>query len=223
MTLTTRATASAPYTAEVPPVTISIRSISDVGMLFRSTSEVPPEPFRPDREPTWRLPSTRVRVRYSPRPRRLAKLTPAPLMKRAFVDGPMSFWVCGSWLSTSTVEFRPVAWMASELMTCTGVGWVRLGRAMREPVTTISSRASSAAACCFCWAWAVVAASAIRAPAAMPWRHTLRRAAMEISLMPLLNLSSVLIVGRPRFGGAASPAHDRCRIAIKILCRSAIE
>ena len=67
---TTPATASAPYTAEAPPVEISIRSIKEVAMLFKSTALSPAIP------PMKRRPLTRTSVLELPNPRRSVVFKP---------------------------------------------------------------------------------------------------------------------------------------------------
>ncbi len=79
--MTTPDTASAPYSAEAPPVTTSTRSTRLLGMLFRST--VPCELLG-----TNRRPSTSTSVRLAPRPRRSA-------MRPAILVGVPSAVVCG--------------------------------------------------------------------------------------------------------------------------------
>ena len=76
MKLTTPATASAPYTAEAPPVITSTRSIHSTGMVLTSTAE------EPEVAPTWRRPLTSTSVREVPMPRRSIRPTPAVPMKR---------------------------------------------------------------------------------------------------------------------------------------------
>src|SRR5690349_22319098 len=69
MKLTTPPTASEPYEADAPPVTTSTRFTSSCGNWLTS---VTPVTFAP----TTRWPSSRVRVRMVPRPRRLSELKP---------------------------------------------------------------------------------------------------------------------------------------------------
>ena len=72
MTLTTPVTASEPYDADAPPVTVSMRSMITDGMKFKST---PPPWF----VATWRIESTSVNVRvpkYGFKPRRFAIVVP---------------------------------------------------------------------------------------------------------------------------------------------------
>ena len=66
--------ASEPYTAEAPPVMMSTRSTSAVGMIEVSTRPLKLYGVR-------RLPSIRIRLRCAPRPRRLIVAAPAvPLL-----------------------------------------------------------------------------------------------------------------------------------------------
>ena len=78
MKFTTPATASAPYTAEAPPVTTSTRSIRLAGMKFRSGAVLTAPAAG---VPGWRRrPSIRTSVRLAPRPRRSTVAVPvAPL------------------------------------------------------------------------------------------------------------------------------------------------
>ena len=64
MKLTTPVTASAPYTAEAPPLKTSTLSMRGIGIEPTSTAEDPCTP------PTWRRPSTKTNVLLIPRPRK---------------------------------------------------------------------------------------------------------------------------------------------------------
>src|SRR5574338_678098 len=64
--------ASEPYTAELPPVTTSTRSMRSAGKVFTS-GETPVLRTSP---PTCRRPLTSTRVRAVPRPRRSSRLRP---------------------------------------------------------------------------------------------------------------------------------------------------
>ena len=134
MKFTTPETASAPYTAEAPPVMISTRSIHAAGMRLVSTADEPAD------EPTKRRPFTNTSVRLDPRLRRSCMATPAVPMKR--LELPMVNVVasCGSCVSTSPMLIAPVAWMSSAVNTLMGVGETTFGLEMREPVTTTLSR-----------------------------------------------------------------------------------
>ena len=90
MKFTTPLTASAPYTAEAPPVTISTRSVSPVGSSVISTP-----PVRIDGATRW--PSRSTSVRLTPRPRRLRKLAPELKPLRP-VAGDKELASAGSWL-----------------------------------------------------------------------------------------------------------------------------
>ncbi len=70
---TTPATASAPYTAEAPPVMISTPSIAEVGMVFRSITRAALAGWA-------RRPSSSTRVRLAPRPRRFTVEMPTVLV-----------------------------------------------------------------------------------------------------------------------------------------------
>ncbi len=77
MKLTTPATASAPYTAEAPPVRTSTRSTRGVGMKFRSAATA--EVLVSDAvglPACRRRPSISTTVRTAPRPRRLTVAVP---------------------------------------------------------------------------------------------------------------------------------------------------
>ena len=132
----TPAMASEPYTAEAPPVTTSTRSIRPAGMVPMSTT---PEVD----EAGTRSPSTRIRVRCGPRPRRsrVEKDSPPWLFDTRVLPG----MICGSSLSRVSTVTVPVRSNCSALTVVTGLGASRSGRAMREPVTTIASSSSAAA------------------------------------------------------------------------------
>ena len=134
--LTTPAMASEPYTAEAPPVTTSTRSMRPAGMVPMSTT---PELD----EAGTRSPSTRIRVRCGPRPRRsrVEKSSPPWLFDVRVLPGTS----CGSSLSRVSTVTVPVRSNCSALTVVTGLGASRSGRAMRVPVTTIASSASAAA------------------------------------------------------------------------------
>ena len=78
--LTTPATASAPYTAEAPPVTRSTRSSSDTGTLLVSTTP-------PSVAGTMRLPLNSTSVRLLPMPRRSMEAVP---LEPLLMFGPMA-------------------------------------------------------------------------------------------------------------------------------------
>ena len=147
MKLATPLTASAPYRAEAPPVTTSTRSIMLAGSMLRSTPEVP------GMEGTWRRPSTRVRVRCTPIPRRSSALMPGL---------PTSYWLLvwlvwltakdGNWLSRSTIWVWPEVAIRSALIEVTGAGPSKpTSRRMREPVTTTASSSWASGASVSLW------------------------------------------------------------------------
>ena len=76
----TPATASEPYAADAPPVTISVRSSSSGGIRFRSTLAVSVLAI-------WRRPSTSVSVRPAPSARRFAICAPTLKLPKPFVSG----------------------------------------------------------------------------------------------------------------------------------------
>ena len=131
--LTTPATASEPYTADAPPVTISTRWISEGGMTFTSTT---PLPFAGTR----RRPSSRTSVEVVPSPRNWT--LPCPPLPGLFDVLVKSGTNCGIRLRTESTLVEPVSSNFSAVMLKTGLADSKSGRAMREPVTTISSRAS---------------------------------------------------------------------------------
>src|SRR3546814_4803510 len=71
MTFTTPDTASEPYWADAPPVTVSTRSTISVGIRLRSTVTGTPSLLAGD-DGTMRLPFTNTSVRCPPRERRSA-------------------------------------------------------------------------------------------------------------------------------------------------------
>jgi len=102
----TPAMASEPYTAEAPPVMISTFSISEVEIELRSMAPSASEGC-------IRRPSSRISVRWMPRPRRLALLRPwrAGLLEAlALVAENCGIWlkvasrVCGPASSTASAE-----------------------------------------------------------------------------------------------------------------------
>ncbi len=129
--LTTPAMASDPYSAEAPSLRISMRSIDAVGMEFRSTDASAPVP-----PGTNRRPLTSTNVRAVPRPRRLTRVEPSPLL---LTDVLVALPCSGSVCRKSPMEILPLAVTCSRLMSVTGAGVVKSLRRMREPVTTISS------------------------------------------------------------------------------------
>ena len=135
MKLTTPPTASEPYDAEAPPVTTSTRLISSCGNWLTSVTPV-------TLAPTTRWPSSRVRVRIGPRPRRLSELRPwMPLLVLlVLVVRPVLPCSAGS----SAMVLNTFGWAflvrSAALSVVVGVGWVKPREAMREPdtVTTVS-------------------------------------------------------------------------------------
>ncbi len=85
--LTTPAIASAPYTAEAPPVIVSTRAIAAVGIVFRSTTR--------DALTGWpRLPSTSTSVRFVPTPRRLPVPMPSDTVGDVWISPTALNWLC---------------------------------------------------------------------------------------------------------------------------------
>ena len=105
-------------------------------MLLRST-----RPARPDG--AIRPPSSNTRLRDAPRPRRSTNdAPPLPL----FTAEPMFGTMPGISRSTSSATLFWRRAIVSAVVTLTGVDWIKLGFLISEPVTIISSLASSDAA-----------------------------------------------------------------------------
>src|ERR1044071_3533161 len=136
--LTTPAMASDPYTAELPPVTTSMRSMRSVGNVLTSADTA----LARMSEPTWRRPLTSTRVRWVPRPRRSSRFRPVVPRKRLEFCWLKVLRIDGSSLSRSPTEVLPVSTSSSADTVVTGTGASRFGRAMRDPVTMISCRFS---------------------------------------------------------------------------------
>src|SRR6478672_1956293 len=139
MKLTTPATASEPYTAELPPVTTSTRSMRSVGIVFVSTRKSPTLPVM------WRRPLTSTSVRDSPRPRRSRMLRPLVPMKRVEFAWLKVERSDGRSFRRSPTLTSPVMVSSSALIDVIGTGDSRFGRRMRDPVTTIVSLFASVA------------------------------------------------------------------------------
>ena len=133
---TTPASASEPYTAEAPPVMISTLSIKEPGMMFRSTT---PLPFAG----ISRLPSIRTRVDVLPRPRSWTLAWPPfDAMFEVLVYAGTN---CGSVLSVVSTVIEPVRSKSSCVTETIGLADSKSRRAIRVPVTMISSSSSSRA------------------------------------------------------------------------------
>ncbi len=126
---TTPAIASEPYAADAPPVTISVRSMSRLGMRLRSA-----EPSRV--VGAKRRPSSRISVRVTPRPRRFTICAPTLKLPKPFVLGLLLARKAGSSLSTWPMLVAPIFCSSSLPTPVTGDGASSLDRAMREPVMT---------------------------------------------------------------------------------------
>ena len=131
--LTTPATASAPYTADAPPVTRSIRSSRATGMALVST--------RPDKsEGTARRPLINTSVRCGPRPRRsIVAIPPEPLL----VPGPMAGIAAGRPRMTSSMATGCDELISVALTLVIGLLETAPMLLMREPV--ISTRSDDCA------------------------------------------------------------------------------
>ena len=143
MKFTTPATASAPYTAEAPPVMTSTLSIIADGMVLMSTTSAALA--------GWvRRPSTSTRLRLVPRPRRLAVEMPPcgwrwAARRRSCLA--IMFWSgvnCGSWFRVARSELEVFLNVSAATVTI-GLVAVKSRRAMREPVTTTSLTVASSA------------------------------------------------------------------------------
>ncbi len=96
----TPASASAPYTAEAPPVMISTLSSAAAGMEFVSMTSV-------ELTGCARRPSISTSVRFAPRPRRLMEETPGVLVALGNTSEVLNCvcvvgTYCGSWFSTDS-------------------------------------------------------------------------------------------------------------------------
>ena len=120
---------------EAPPVMISIRSIMLAGIVLRSTAE---DELPPD---TRRRPSTSTSVRLVPRPRRFRNVAPASVKYPSWLlESPVPTPNWETWFRMSPALLNPLSSIAAALMTVMGVGCSSALRAMRDPVTTTSSR-----------------------------------------------------------------------------------
>ena len=165
--LTTPPTASEPYDAEAPPVTTSTRLTKSCGNWLTSVTPV-------TLAPTTRWPSSSVRVRIVPRPRRLRELRPWMPLLVLLVLVVRPVLPCSAGSSVSVLNrFGLAAFSRSAaLRLVVGVGWEKPRAAMREPeMRTTDVEAGSAAvgvasgavasgvvsmagSVCACWAWA---------------------------------------------------------------------
>ena len=138
MKLTTPVTASAPYTADAPPVSTSTRSTSFIGIEPTSTEAEPCTP------PTWRRPLTRTSVLLEPRPRRLRTFAPSAKPESIELSDVVDESKAGTSLTTSEIANSPDIWICSSPTDWTGSAPDKLeSREIREPVTVISSSSSS--------------------------------------------------------------------------------
>ena len=144
--------------ADAPPVTTSMWSMKSVGIMLKSTIELPATPG------VKRRPLTSTSVRLSPRLRRLIVLMPAPdVLKFEFVPLIPEAPTAGKSRSTSATFCEPEASSAAVLTIVMGVGDSNSRILMREPVTTTVSRtAGSTLACC----WAIASGDTPSAAAA---------------------------------------------------------
>ena len=146
MKFATPATASLPYSAEAPSVSISMRSIMIEGAtLLMSTKPKPPSVV-------CRPPFNNTNVARGPSPRKLIVVvgelpmfTAPPPCWVLTVDTEPTF--CGRFLNTSAIEPRCSRCSSSLLMTVSGCGR-SAARSMKEPVTMISSSGCRAAGSC---------------------------------------------------------------------------
>ena len=138
MKLTTPPTASAPYTADAPPVISSTRWIAAAGIMFVSTNIAALVGCA-------RLPSISTRLRFGPRPRRLTNDPPIVLFAVCWtsvvVNCVMAGMNCGNWFRIVSTPIVLVAWNAASSIVVIGRWPSKSRRWMREPVTVISSSA----------------------------------------------------------------------------------
>ena len=197
MKLATPATASEPYAAEAPPVTISTVLISACGKVLMSTSPVIVDP-------TERRPSSSTSVRTSPRLRRLSVLTPASpeLIASRELAGRVLPASAGCWLMKSArLLVGDWLWISCCDSTESGVGERKPSRTMRLPVTTICSSVPTASAVeVVVEVWANAGAALIKAiaAAAVPNPPELPN---ERRILPRLRIkdpiSSMFVAGSP--------------------------
>ncbi len=138
--LVTPLIASAPYTADAPPVMTSTREIAEEGTEFMSITSV-------ELIGCARRPSTSTSVRFAASPRRLSVAVPGVLVavgKMLFVRYCVFAGTnCGSWLSTASTPRVLVSSNAAGSTVKIGLAASRSRRTMREPVTTTSSSGTS--------------------------------------------------------------------------------
>ena len=135
--LTTPDMASEPYTADAPPVMVSTPERMNCGIRLTSTTA-----FALDNGK--RRPSSNTRFRVSPRPRRLSEARPASATAPTVLD----VWPCtncGNWFIACSILTVPLCAMASSPTVTMGLVDEKSERAMREPVTTISSTSTASA------------------------------------------------------------------------------
>ena len=202
--LTTPASASAPYTADAPPVIVSTRSMAADGIVFKSTIS---EAFTG----CARRPSTSTSVRFAPMPRRFTLATPGVTGHRTLRSGEsncvLSGTNCGIWFSTLSMLI--VLEFSSRCVSTVTIGLAasRSRRTMREPVTRISS--SSCGSCAL--ALVVLRIAEIVDARAVRLVHAARQSCRFMCCFPQ--------VARINGGGKSSePASDR--LLPKSFCRS---
>ena len=147
MKLTTPPTASEPYDADAPPVTTSTRFTSSCGNWLTSVTPV-------TLAPTTRWPSSRVRVRIVPRPRRLSELKPWMPLDVLLVLVVRPVLPCSAGSSASVLNrFGLAAFSRSALdRLVVGVGCVKPRAAMREPEMRTTFASGTAGAASGAWA-----------------------------------------------------------------------
>src|SRR5580658_4167185 len=194
MKFTTPATASAPYTADAPPVRMSTRSISAAGIWLMSEKLRPPSAEPGPR----RRPSTRVSVRWLPRPRRSMVAVPsAPLEVVEFMPAN----TMGRLLSTSSTRVSPVCCRSTADTVVIGLMEVSLGVDRRDPVTTTSSTGAAAAA----GAGASWACSAETPAAAVAVASAKRTACCKLRLFVMFSpLSRSVVSVQPQLDGTGA-------------------
>ncbi len=140
MKFTTPATASDPYAADAPPVTMSVRDIIASGIRLMSG-----RPRTPDG--TMRWPSSSVSVRLTPTPRRFRNPCPDPEKLIVVVATFWEFASTGNCSSAAVKSPGEMFFKSAVGTTVTGVGASAPFVMSREPVTTTVSTGGDAWSC----------------------------------------------------------------------------
>ena len=137
MTLTTPATASAPYRAEPPSVSISRRSVITMGMALISTNS--PPVVVAAAKGVVRLPLINTKVEFSPRFRRLTCAVPSTCERSPEPELVNEPEFTSRFLMTSQMMAAPCASILLRSTIWTGDGASSGVPRMNEPVTMTSS------------------------------------------------------------------------------------